>query len=222
MRRAIILGLLTLSLVAPCSAASPGQNPPAGQRVFDRIVARIEDDILLESELRELGRYQQLLGEKPAAEDALLGLLIEQWIVAREAAAARFPKPEEAEVSRALEHIEKGFPSAGAYRARLAGLGLDADAVRRMVERQLLFARYVDYKFRPAAQVDAAAIEKYYREELVPQLAARSQAPPRLEAVEDQIRELLTQQQISERAARWLDDARSRLKVEIAGGKAGR
>ena len=45
-------------------------------------------------------------------------------------------------------------------------------------------------------------------------LAARGQQAPPLESVQDQIRELLTQREISTRAARWLDESRPRLKIE--------
>jgi len=37
--------------------------------------------------------------------------------------------------------------------------------------------------------------------------------------VEGQIRELLTQREISARAAKWLEETRARLRIEIAGKK---
>ncbi len=138
--------------------------PLLAQQVVDRIMARIEDDIVTLSEVRELRGYQQLVEGHAASDDRLLAQLIEQWIVNTEAAAAR----------------------------------------------------YLDYKFRPAVRVDPAAIEKYYREELAPAFAAKGQPPLPLEAVQDQIRELLIQREISRRAAQWLEEARSRLKVEFA------
>lgn len=215
-----LVGQALLPALAPVSASAAGllslrSEPLPAPQVVDRIVARVEDDIILLSELRELGRYQQLLGEPPASDDRLLRQLIEQWIVNTEATVAHLPQPSEAEVKRELERVEKQFASPDAYRERLRGLGLTEAAVRRLVERQLYLLRYLDYKFRPAAQVDAAAIEKYYREQLTPGLAARGQPAPALEGVQDQIRELLTQREITERAARWLDEAKSRLKIEF-------
>lgn len=186
------------------------------QQLVDRIVARIEDDILMLSEARELGCYQQLVEGQAARDDRLLAQIIEQWIVNSEAAAARFPRPSEAEVQRQLGRLEKQFAGPEAYRDRLRQLGLSAAAVRRLVERQLYLARYLDYKFRPAALVDSSAIEAYYREQLAPSLAARGQAVPPLEEVQEQIRELLTQREISQRASRWLDETKSRLRIELA------
>ncbi len=189
--------------------------PARSQQVVDRIVARVEDDILTQSELRELGRFQQLVQGRAESGDKLLVELIEQWAIHTEAAAAHFPHPIDAEVDGAVQRLEAQAGGPQAYQARLRELQLPAAAVRRFVERQLYLSRYLDYKFRPVAQVDSAAVEKYYREELLPPLAARGQPAPPLDRVQDQIRELLTQRGISERAARWLEETKSRLKIKI-------
>ena len=194
--------------------AFPGVSLGA-QQVVDRIAARVEGDIITLSELRELGGYQQLVQGRAESDDRLLAELIDQWIVNAEATAARFPRPIEAEVNREIERAEKQFASPEAYRQRLGEIGLSVAAVRRLVERQLYLARYLDYKFRPAVHVDSAAMERYYAEDLVPALKARGQAVPPLESVQDQIRELLIERGISQRAARWLDETRSRIKIEI-------
>ncbi len=213
MRRALIVLALLMGQIIPLA---PYVAAVSAQQVMDRIVARIEDDILTLSEVRELGRYQQLVDGRAASDDRLLAQLIEQWIVNTEASAARYPRPTEAEVDRELERLRRQFASPEIYGERLQRLGLSAAVVRRLVERQIYLARYLDYKFRPAAQLGAAVIEKYYAEELAPSLAARGQAAPALETVQDQIRELLMQREISRRAAQWLEETRSRLKIELA------
>lgn len=185
------------------------------QQVVDRIVARVEDEILTLSEMRELGRFQELMGSRPGNDQELLRQLIEQWIVNTEATAGRFARPQPEEVEHQLAALRGQFASLDAYRARLQQLGLSESAVRRLVERQLYFSRYLDYKFRPAAQVELAEVEAYYRDELVTRLKERRQAVPPLDEVEDQIRELLTQRKITERAARWLEESRQRTRIEM-------
>jgi len=210
-------GTLAIFLILVGQAWTPVLR---GQQVVDRIVARVEGDIVTLSEVRELGRYQQLVEGRAEDERKLLDRLIEQWILTREAAAARLVQPADADVSRALAALEKNFESPEAYRARLKALGLSAEAVRRLVTSQLYLTLYLDYRFRPAAQFGPEEIEKYYREQLVLQLAARGQAAPALENVIEQIRELLTQREISERTARWLEEARARTRIEILSGGA--
>jgi hypothetical protein len=141
--------------------------------------------------------------------------LIEQWVVNNEATAAQFPPAAEAEVNRELARIQGRFPSPQAYNERLAELGLTPEAVKRIVAREIYLARYLDYKFRPAVQVADEDIAKYYQEQLVPSLAAKGQAAPPVDQVTEQIRELLVQQGVTERAASWFDETKSRLKIQI-------
>ena len=171
------------------------------------------------SEVRELGRFQQLVDERRDAGPRLLEQLVEQWIVSTEAEAARFQHPAAADVSRELTRLEEQSGGAEAFRGRLRALGLSRDTVRWQLERQLWLSRYLDYKFRPAAQVDDAKVERYYREELAPGLAARGQKTPALADVREQVRELLIQRDISQRASRWLEETRPRLRIEIQPGE---
>ncbi len=215
MRRVFTCGLLLLAL---CGA--PGLLAAQQGVVVDRIVARIEDDILTLSELRELGRFQQLANgasapRAMASDDELLKQLIDQWIVSTEASVAQFPHPSKEEVQAEVARLTAQFGTADAYHARLKELELTPASVTRQVERQIYLARFLDYKLRPTAQVESADVEKYYREELVPALQKRGQKAPPMDNVEDQIRELLTQREISARVTKWLDDTRSRLKIDI-------
>lgn len=205
--------LLVLGGVHPRGIAAA---PPAAQQVVDRIVARIEDDIITFSELRQLAAYQQLIDGRTDPDERLRSELIEQWVINNEASTAHFPDPAASEVDREVAQIESRFPNPQAYRDRLAALGLSQDDVRRMVTREIYLARYLDYKFRPSVQVSDDDIAKYYREELVPALQAKGQQAPALSsAVSDQIRELLIQRGIDDRAASWLDQTKSRLNIEI-------
>lgn len=206
--------ILALTLIQACAPVLQAQQ------AVDRIVARIEDDILTLSEMRELGRFQQLANGAGASrelpgDDELLQQLIDQWIVNTEATEAQFPHPSKEDVQVEVARLSAQFGSAEAYRARLKELELTPEIVARQVERQIYLARFLDYKLRSTTSVESAAVEKYYREELVPELKKRGQAVPALENVEDQIRELLTQREISARVTKWLEDTRSRLKIDI-------
>jgi hypothetical protein len=203
---------------APASAATPSPE------IVDRIVARIEGDIILLSEVRELAAYQQLLEGRAEPEDQLLRALIEQWVVRNEAQAAQFPPPAAAEIDAEASRIQSRFPNPQAYRERLAALNLSPQSLRRMVEQQFYLARYLDYKFRPAVQVEEEDISKYYQEELAPALRIKSQTPPPLDDLREQIREVLVQRGINERADTWFEETKSRLQIEIvpaprAGGR---
>jgi hypothetical protein len=204
---------------ARAQATSASEAAPAaktsGAVPIDGVAARIEDDIILESEVREIAAFQKLVDgqAKPRAE--LMQELENQWIVRGEANTTKFPPPSATEVDGAYEQFIKQFGSAKEFQKRCADAGITESAVRRMVGQQLYLAHFLDYRFRAAAQVDDKQVEKYYDDEFAPQLKARRETIPPLEDVDDTIREVLIQRAISERSAKWLDDTRERLKIDI-------
>lgn len=213
MRPAIfIIGLLLLAAqIAPRVSTAAQQSP----RVVDRIVARVEDDIILQSQVRELAAFQMLVEGRAESDDKLLEELIEQWIVETEATESHFPQPAQSEVDRELARLQDQFGSPEKYAARLRDLGLSPDEVRSLLSQQIYVVRYVDYKFRPTVQVESADVDTYYKNELVPELRRNNQPVPDRASVDKQIREVLTQRGISTLTAKWLDDTKSRLKIEI-------
>ncbi len=220
MRHAIFIYAMLLGAASAPQTISASAQPQSA-RVVDRIVARIEEDIILQSQVRELGAFQQLIEGHAESDDKLLDELIEQWVVETEATAAHFPQPAQSEVDRELARIVGQFASPEKYAARLNELGIAATQVRQMLSRQIFDERYVNYKFRPSVQVEAADIDTYYKQELLPELAKKNQPAPAPVSVEEQIRELLIQRGISDLTVKWLDDTKSRLKIEIetAGGQ---
>jgi hypothetical protein len=200
---------------ASAHARSAAAAADDGGQTVDGVAARIENDILTESEVRELGAFQQLVdgSEKPRTER--IRELADQWIVHGEIENAQYPPPSAADADRAYAQLAAQFPSSEEFTKRCAAAGLNEAAVRRMLVQQLYLSRFLDFRFRPAAQIDEKQIETYYNNEFVPQLKVRNQTVPPLEDVEDTIREVLIQRAINERATQWLDDTRSRLKIDV-------
>jgi hypothetical protein len=190
-------------------------HPLPQTQIVDAIAVRIEDDIITLSEVRDLAAYQQLLDGHSQSNEELRSELIEQWVVNNEATTSRFPLPAEAEVGREVERVQHNFPDLAAYHERLAAVGLTENALRRIVTRQIYLARYLDYKFRSSIQVDDAAIASYYRDHLLPELQAKGEAPPALQDVSAQIRELLIEQGVNDRTASWFQETKPRLRIEL-------
>ena len=208
MRRKFIFVICSLFLV-PATA-----SPMAGQEVVDRIVARVENDIILLSDVRELEEYQELVNGKSESESAIVDRLIDQRIVRSEAELSRFPEPKSEEIDREVRRVVKSFASAEEYEARKKQSGLNDAEVRKIVTAQLYLNNYLDSRFRPSAQIDEKAVEEFYQNAVVPRAKARGQEPPTLDASRDFIQEALVQSDIDEQAARWLKESRDRLHVQ--------
>ena len=184
------------------------------QQVADRIAARVENDIVLRSEVRELGAYQMLMNGKKESDSRLLDRLIDQWIVRTEADASHFPPPSDDDVERELEKTRSALGPPERFAARLRESGLQDADLRRLVRGQLYLTNYLDSRFRPAVQISPQAIEDYYQKTVVPYAQAHGETPPSLDAARDSIREALIQRGIDEQADRWLKESRVRLHIE--------
>jgi hypothetical protein len=207
-------GLAQAQASALSHAADAGTANPAAQPI-DGVAARIEDDILTESEVSELAAFQQLVDGKSKSRDELIRELADQWIVRGEADASKYPRPTKQDVDRAYKQLVAQFPSPDEFERQREAVGLSEAAVGRMLEQQIYLARFLDYRFRPAAQVDQQQIQAYYNDEFAPQLKARGEKVPPVNDVEDTIREVLVQRDIDTLAKQWLDDTRDRLKIDI-------
>ena len=225
MKRVILLFAACVCLITMNPRSVQAQNrtysnlPGAAVRekteTIDGIAARIEDDILTESEVRELSSFQTLVDGKPKPRAEVIQELADQWILRGEANTAKFSMPSKADLDRAYVQFVKQFPSADDFQRRCAAAGLSEAAVRRMLDQQLYLSRFIDYRFRPAAQISEKQIQTYYNDEFLPQLKQRGETVPPLEDVEETIREVLVQRDINDRANKWLEETRSRLNIDV-------
>ncbi|HUL34005.1 MAG TPA: hypothetical protein VL128_08990 [Candidatus Eisenbacteria bacterium] len=186
-----------------------------GQEVVDRIVVKIESDIILMSDVQRLARYQIFLDGKAQKDSEILDRLIDQWIVRNEAQVARFPQPSEDDVDRSIQRLKRSFSSPEEYEARKTQSGLTDEQIRELVKSQLYLSNYLDSRFRPVIQIQEKAIEDFYDNRVVPRAKSRGQTPPTLENARDFIQEALVQRAINEQADKWLKESRSRVRIEI-------
>jgi parvulin-like peptidyl-prolyl isomerase len=202
--------ILTAALLLSTTAHG---NP--AQEVIDRIAARVENHIILLSDVRELSRYQLFVDGKSESDAQILERLIDQWIVRNEATASRYPQPSTEDIQHSLDRLKRSFSSPEAFDERSRQSGLTDDKIRSLLASQLFLSNYLDSRFRSSAQVDEQAVEDFYKTRVLPRAESRGQTPPTLDAAREFIQEALVQQAINEQADRWLKESRSRVHAEI-------
>jgi hypothetical protein len=203
--RGLFRVLLLLSASVVCFAQQ--------QKVVDRVVARVEEDIILQSDVEQLARYQILVDGKSESETQILDRLIDQWIVRKEAEASHFPGPVKADVDRGLQRLERSFAKKEDFDAQRKKAGISEGELLQIVTAQAYLSNYLDSRFRPTVQVDEKAIQDFYDTAVIPRAKARGQEPPSFDAARDLIQEVLTQRGINEQADKWLKESRTRLSI---------
>ncbi len=209
--------LLSTILFAPAHASA---------EVLDRIIATVNGHIILQSDWDEALCYEALLSNKTLAqftEDdrrAVLDRLVDQELLREQMNSADFVHASDAEVDARLAEARKLYPPAASpqqWQALLAQYHLTETDLRTRIRQQIDLMRLVDARLRPAVQIDSKSIEAYYRDQFVPKLKQSGAADVPLTEVSARIREVLTEQKVSELLVSWLQTLRSEGAVHIPG-----
>jgi peptidyl-prolyl cis-trans isomerase SurA len=223
MRAATVrISKITLALIGLLGLA--GAAPRA--EVVDRIVATVNGHIILQSDWDDALRYEALLSgrslEQFSNDDRrmVLDRLIDQELLAEQMKSAAFQHASEAEAATEVAEARKqytGGATAEGWQSILSAYQVTEKELLAHVQQQLDLMRLVDAHLRPEVQIDSKTIEAYYREKFVPQLKQSGAGDVTLAAVSAKIRELLTQEKVSELLVSWLQTLRSESKVSIPG-----
>jgi hypothetical protein len=195
--------------------------------VIDRIVATVNGSVILQSDLDEALCYEALLSNRSLASfntddrRAVLDRLIDQELLREQMKSADFRHATDTEVQARLAEARKQYPQAAsqdAWHALLARYHITESDIFAHVQQEIDVMRLVDARLRPAVQIDAKSIEAYYRDQFVPKLKEAGASEVPLAEVSAKIRELLTQQKVSEMLVSWLQTLRSEGHIQLPGG----
>ncbi|MGA8619947.1 MAG: SurA N-terminal domain-containing protein [Candidatus Sulfotelmatobacter sp.] len=217
---AVILAAFAIFLVTLCVV------PRAASEVIDRIIAVVNGHVILHSDWDEGLSYEALLTNRSISQfsdddrRAILDRLIDQELLREQMRSADFAHATDAEVAARVAEARKLYPQAAspeAWQALLAQYHLAEKDLLAHVRQQIDLMRLVDARLRPAVQIDSKSIEAYYRDQFVPQLKQAGSSEVPLAEVSAKIRELLTQEKVSELLVSWLQTLRSEGQVHIPG-----
>jgi len=210
---------LLLALLAFARVAGAGE-------VIDRIVAIVNGHIILQSDWNDALRYEALLDARSLSQftdeerRAVLDRLIDQELLGEQMKSASFQHATEQDAAAQVADARKLYSQATTdegWQAVLAKYGLTEKVLLSHVQQEIDLMRLVDAHLRPTVQIDSKSIEAYYREKFVPQLKESGSDELPLADVTAQIRELLTQQKVSELMVSWLQSLRSESNVSVSG-----
>ena len=219
----VVLALLLSSLFfVPVRSAAAARAP----EVIDRIVATVNGSVILQSDWDEALCYEALLSNRSLASftdddrRAVLDRLIDLELLRGQMKSADFRHATDDEVTARIADARKQYPHAAsdeAWRALLASYHLTEKDLFAHVQQQIEVMRLVDARLRPTVQIDSKSIEAYYRDQFVPKLKQSGASEVPLAEVSAKIREVLTEEKVSEMLVSWLQTLRSEGQVHVPG-----
>jgi peptidyl-prolyl cis-trans isomerase SurA len=231
---AIIVGL---SIAAPWLAAQSTQTaeatppPPSTGKpvVLDRVIAVINGDVILESDVDEEIRFASLEPfsaapdrdtPKGAARRIANRTLIMQQIRQQNQLDV---KVSDEDVQKAVMDLRTHLPECRKYnctteegwKAFLAAHGLTEAQMFNHWKRRLMILRFIDLRFRSGIRISNQEIEDYYKTSIVPVYQHQNQKPPPLDQISQRIQEILLQQHVNGLLRDWLKTLRHEGVVQI-------
>lgn len=225
---AMAVCLTTLGAISGVAQNPSQPPPPASTVVLDRVVAVVNNQAILASDVDDEVRLSVLdpgraglgvLTRQRAMEQLISRALIQQQVREEDAQAM---EPSQTEVDARLAEIRKQVPacvhlncaSEEGWKVFLAARGLTSERVQIYLRRRIQILRFIEERFRQGIRITPEEIETYYRETLLPQYAAGETIPP-LAEVAPRIQEILLQRQVNALFDDWLKNLRKQGDVEV-------
>jgi peptidyl-prolyl cis-trans isomerase SurA len=231
---AVLLMAATLSVrgsvAQDTEQATPAVTAPEADKalVLDRVIAIVNRDILLESDLDaelRFSAFQPLTSEEEGnpRQEAMSRLidrtLVEQQMKLR----GNAPVIPAAKVEAQLMQLRQALPACAKYDcATDAGWEkfcathgfTPAEVEERWAVRMQLLA-FVEQRFRAGVRVSNVEIEDYYKQKFVPVFSEQHLTAPALDKVSDRIQEILLQEKVNLMLDGWLQSLHQQGGVKI-------
>jgi peptidyl-prolyl cis-trans isomerase SurA len=209
------------------TAPQAGANASVGPEVtLDRVVAIVNDDLILESDLEAEERFaafQPLSHTKPMSREQLIDRLIDRTLILQQMALQPEPPITDLEVDDELTLLRKTIPKCAAYHCEtqagwekfVADQGFTMAELRERWKLRMEVLRFIEERFRMGIRISQAEIDDYYKKTLLPEYQKENAPPPAEATISDKIQEILLQQQVDKLLDDWLASLRAQGSVRI-------
>jgi hypothetical protein len=220
--------ILGASAVLVLSQTFWAQSQPAVPVILDRVVAVVNNEAILTSDIENEIRLSALepTGKSGTTESQLDALqrLISRVLIRQQMdeEGAQMASITPAEVAARLQLLRKDLPECSRFECRtdagwnefLRSHDLTADEVNDYLHTRLAILHFIELRFRQGIRISHEEIESYYKDLLVPQYSQGEKAPP-IDQVEPRIEEILLQQRVNALFGDWLNNLRKQGQIEV-------
>jgi|SRR5271168_1228789 len=207
--------------------SASGSSAGMGQGVvLDRLVAVVNGDVILESDVDEERRFEEIQPYRSLsdfARETIIERLVNRALILQQAAL----EPEDAVPDKDLDAqiitVRKDIPACKQYRCEtaegwkkfLGDHGFTEEEFRARWLQRMQLLKFIEVRFRNGIRIRDEEIQAYYEKTMLPEYAKRNVTPPPLETVKRRIEEVLLQQEVGALLEDWLKSLRAQGSVRI-------
>lgn len=224
---AAVAALLT-ALPAHAAAARPQTAPlnNAQSVVLDRVVAIVNGDVVLESDVDEERRFEEIQPYREAgafSREKAIQRLVDRRLILQQADFEPGDKVSDKELNAQLARLRKDIPECVQYDCQsdagwakyLGDHGFTVEGFADRWRKRMELLRFIELRFRAGITISDDQIKDYYTKTMLPEYAARKVTPPKLDSISKRIEEVLLQQQVGNLLEDWLKSLRAQGSVRI-------
>ncbi len=187
---------------------------------LDHIVAIVNQDVILESDVQEEMRFSAFEPYRTpstgSARDQALERLINRTLILQQEKLEPQDPVTDAEVQTQLQELRRSIPACNEYKCETdegwARYLADNDFTEQELEtrwkERMEVLRFIEVRFRSGIRISRQQVTDYYQQTMLPEYAKRKATPPPLDSISARIEEVLLQRQVTTLLNDWLKTLR--------------
>ncbi len=221
------MGTDTKSGYSTSIQTAPPAAPPDAV-LLDRVVAVINGDVVLGSDVLEEERFEKLqpfqAKSHGSPDQQAMDRVINRTLILQQLKELKEPPQiKDADLKTQIGDLRKHLPACGGdkceteagWNAVLASQGFTQEQFEHRWRVRMLVLNFIEQRFRAGVRVSKPEIQAYYDNSFVPQFKKRNLTPPPLAKVSARIDEILLQQHVNGLLAEWLNSLKDQGNVAI-------
>jgi peptidyl-prolyl cis-trans isomerase SurA len=203
------------------------EKPELGSGVvLDRVIAVVNGDVILESDVDEERRFEEVQPYREATNytrDRAIERLIDRALILQQAALEPEDAVPDKDLDAQLLTLRKDIPACKQYHCEtdagwqkyIEDHGFTLEEFRERWRKRMQLLKFIEVRFRNGITISDDQIRSYYEKTMLPEYAKRNVTPPKLETISNRIEEVLLQQQVGALLEDWLKSLRAQGSVRM-------
>ena len=204
----------------------PGMPPAQGEEV-DRVVAIVNGQLILDSDVDRERRFAELLpyseASGPYSRDEAIERLINRDLILQQVQLQPAGEVTQQAAAKDLDAVRKSIPACAKYQCEtqegwdkfLASEGFTEESLTTLWRQRMEVLAFIEQRFRMGIRILPAEIQDYYTKTMLPEYAAQHVTPPPVRTISRRIQEVLLQQRVSKLLDDWLASLRAQGNVVV-------
>jgi peptidyl-prolyl cis-trans isomerase SurA len=222
----LIAGRLWAGQAPAAQVPSQGSETAGPGVVLDRLIAVVNGDTILESDVDEERRFEEIQPYRAEADFTrakIIERLIDRALILQQSALQPEDAVTDKELDAQLATLRRDIPACkqdhcetdDGWKKFLGDHGFTEEEFSSRWRQRMQLLKFIDVRFRNGIRIKDEEIQTYYEKTMLPEYAKRNVKPPPLDVIKQRIEEVLLQQEVGALLEDWLKSLRAQGSVRI-------